>query len=1364
MSPESSPVIVRSRRTYGRRATSDYDSSFEAANTSVDSREDPDLSHSTSLDFDHPPSSDPPDASNASPVCEHGSDGEQPSDGNTFYKYGWRAKLKEIDEHFEEDVHERSGKSREHTMGASTTRPATPSDQDHNAGDAFGGSLSSLTNSSQPVHSVAQSPASFRGNVLPVSDYESDHDERPSTPQTSSPNPLGTPRSGSSPTPPTSIEMPPKKSKGKAKALAPLRYDSGDQSPSSSKLPEARDTKTQRKSRGLDKRAKVKRPTKKDAIETKKATVRLTAQQSAQIAPAPQKNNFSLSKLKQFLAPAVPQSTRARTPMPSTDPIEEFSSPRRVPDTPDTKPAEKPFVLTGLLEDVNADEDEDEDEEMPDIQDLLKQQARQKELKAFKKRYVEQVAQRGIDASDDDGEIEIVDDMKTVTRDEAQARRGAIARGEGLSHGSKRQLAAAGRSARREPALSIKDDTEVRRTLQAAAQPSFLGRKEDVRLSPRKLNLLLLEKAERQTMEIIQRNQEEWRRRGGKIKEQPGAHASVTNPLVSLQEALEKRRSVRDGERADPEVVHDSDGSDDEWQPDGSLAMDEYGDDDVKHSDVVDRASDFALDEVDIQADDEDDEENPFHVPRQPQRRARAAIESDDDDDDDAENHPPPQPSRGRKLVRDSTWVQGSHAPDATAQSLSNRNSISSLGDLTDGARTEDGTDKENDAYLSFDRGEDKENTVIALQSPAARLGRYGSLFASEIAASPSGSVGRGAIDEVRSPLKELPGEDDDPFAFTPGPALRLGGSSREGGGLESSPLNLGAGSGLEAAFSLSPTGKSKGKARARSTSSSPLGEGLDLGGELGGGFGGGGFSQFFTQEGNARGFDQLKAAQDDDDVALTADTRLQATLDVSSTWLKKADEIFEKEQEHIAQQEQASAQNDTEPEMFVDANGFLTQTRPPLVSPVTRTPFHLHLGVQFSSPGSVLSSVRKPLAPLLAEGPDDEDDLPARPRRLRKRTESPEPPLGNASKLNAFRILGNSRPSRPKKAKKLDKSEFIEGEAEESDEEAGFGFGLKKMQDDDEDQDGEDQDRILEELVDDKEMDERTLGEERVLEKVREHQEVDDKANEKLHLDAVHGKLRKRRRGGIDVDVSDSDEDEDARGIRGKMKKPKRAPENIEELARIPETVAFAQAYSANIADDGEEFAHLRDEDDTMDIDGDGGAGGGDEDEDEEDDGPGAVSSAHLREQLLAAARQADKQAQVFDPEDVSWADRDEEELELESRVREISAEAPTPPVPNAASGALKAKSNVIDKATPSHLLRWAKAETSTRTGGIIGRNAGSSVAVTGHGKSKGGNGSFKEPRSASTSNAAKSKPVTKQPSMLSSVPSLTKRKKFGN
>ena len=159
--------------------------------------------------------------------------------------------------------------------------------------------------------------------------------------------------------------------------------------------------------------------------------------------------------------------------------------------------------------------------------------------------------------------------------------------------------------------------------------------------------------------------------------------------------------------------------------------------------------------------------------------------------------------------------------------------------------------------------------------------------------------------------------------------------------------------------------------------------------------------------------------------------------------------------------------------------------------------------------------------------------------------------------------------------------------------------------------------------------------------------------------------------------------------------------------------------------------------------------------------------------------------QEPVLDPEDVSWVDRgsdDEDKVEHEGRVREITGEAPNPRRPNAASGALQvrrvlttrfcamlicdtqAKSNVIDSTTPAHLLRWARAETSTRTGGIIGRSAGGSVAVTGHGKTKGGNGSFKEPRSAASSSSAKPKPITKQASMLSAVPSFSKRSKFGN
>lgn len=68
----------------------------------------------------------------------------------------------------------------------------------------------------------------------------------------------------------------------------------------------------------------------------------------------------------------------------------------------------------------------------------------------------------------------------------------------------------------------------------------------------------------------------------------------------------------------------------------------------------------------------------------------------------------------------------------------------------------------------------------------------------------------------------------------------------------------------------------------------------------------------------------------------------------------------------------------------------------------------------------------------------------------------------------------------------KMVKSAFVEGEAEESDEDAIFGFGPKVKHDSDEEEDGEDQDATLQELVDDKDMDADTLNEDKVLEKVK--------------------------------------------------------------------------------------------------------------------------------------------------------------------------------------------------------------------------------------------------------------------------------------
>ena len=67
-----------------------------------------------------------------------------------------------------------------------------------------------------------------------------------------------------------------------------------------------------------------------------------------------------------------------------------------------------------------------------------------------------------------------------------------------------------------------------------------------------------------------------------------------------------------------------------------------------------------------------------------------------------------------------------------------------------------------------------------------------------------------------------------------------------------------------------------------------------------------------------SRSFDQLKAAQDDID--LSQDEGPQAALEISGTFLRKADEIFQKEQEQLAVLEQED--QDESPETFINESG----------------------------------------------------------------------------------------------------------------------------------------------------------------------------------------------------------------------------------------------------------------------------------------------------------------------------------------------------------------------------------------------------------------------------------------------------------
>jgi mediator of replication checkpoint protein 1 len=86
-----------------------------------------------------------------------------------------------------------------------------------------------------------------------------------------------------------------------------------------------------------------------------------------------------------------------------------------------------------------------------------------------------------------------------------------------------------------------------------------------------------------------------------------------------------------------------------------------------------------------------------------------------------------------------------------------------------------------------------------------------------------------------------------------------------------------------------------------------------------------------------------------------------------------------------------------------------------------------------------------------------------------------------------AFTELMKGGAQRDKAANVKKRSEFVEDQAIESDEDDMLGFGgmrKKKGGDDDDDEDGHDPDGVVEALVDDAHMDESALAKSKVLEK----------------------------------------------------------------------------------------------------------------------------------------------------------------------------------------------------------------------------------------------------------------------------------------
>ena len=140
--------------------------------------------------------------------------------------------------------------------------------------------------------------------------------------------------------------------------------------------------------------------------------------------------------------------------------------------------------------------------------------------------------------------------------------------------------------------------------------------------------------------------------------------------------------------------------------------------------------------------------------------------------------------------------------------------------------------------------------------------------------------------------------------------------------------------------------------------------------------------------------------------------------------------------------------------------------------------------------------------------------------------------------------------------------------------------------------------------------------------------------------MDAIGGKLRKKKRGGLGIDddsEDDDDNDEDKKRRRQMAKKRKIDGDNLEALSKRsfrfacteshfictsgkdPKTAPFHTAYRSAIDDDNAEFAYLQteDQDFVMDLE-EGGAAN-----EESEDPPVTVSVHELRDQLRAAARE---------------------------------------------------------------------------------------------------------------------------------------------
>lgn len=451
----------------------------------------------------------------------------------------------------------------------------------------------------------------------------------------------------------------------------------------------------------------------------------------------------------------VPSTNRTRRPSESTK--------------AESQPAK--FQSNGLLGDVQAlpsPSSVDSDDDMPDMGSLLAQNrekraaaTRAQELAELKKRALKQQALHH-QAEDDDSDLEIIGSSKPTLLAREGKQRHVYVR-PSLKNVLKPSVASM-RSRRHEF-----DETESSRMLAEAAAPQFSGSSRKgkgkvMEMDQRSLNQILAQRMASQGQESIRQKESEWTKRGGRLTEMPmdgDRKLKMQERILALSE--QALQQSLDGP-ASLQGEDQSDSSDEEWRPDDAPDADVDGvGNEENENDAPARQeeeSGFVVHQSSGHTSDAEDTEDMDVIPRSrhPRQRHIAVLDSDEEGE-----NAPPKASFGRVLVPDTSFIQGSSTSSPQM----------ARPETADGT-TENETDKENDASMAYDCGEDKENTVVGA---AAALGNRASRRSTSFALGlqlaretddEENPLGISSSQTKREPFREISRDEDDPFMSEP--------------------------------------------------------------------------------------------------------------------------------------------------------------------------------------------------------------------------------------------------------------------------------------------------------------------------------------------------------------------------------------------------------------------------------------------------------------------------------------------------------------------------------------------------------------------------------------------------------------------